>query len=70
MRYMISLFSSEKSPVSATGAWQVSADNAAQAVNMARFYADPQYWPPGSTWVCVPLDGDAQKAESGVWNPA
>jgi len=69
MKFLVSLFSSEKTTVSATGSWKVSAESAEQAVGLAKFYADPRYWPPGSTWLCVPLDDDPGSWEAGAWNP-
>jgi len=57
--FLVSLFSSENAGVSATGSWTVAAENADEAIGMARFYADPKYWPPGSTWLCIPLDDGA-----------
>jgi hypothetical protein len=67
-RFLVSLFSSEKADVSATGTWTVAAENARDALSMARFYADPQYWPPGSTWLCVPLDDGSTGWEAGAWD--
>ena len=68
MTFLISLFSSENSRISATGSWRVTADNADQALGMARFYADPTLWPPGSTWLCVPLDEATTQWEAGAWD--
>jgi hypothetical protein len=70
MTFLVSLFSTETSRVSATGSWQVSADTADQAIGMARFYADSRFWPPGSTWLCVPLDEGSGQFEAGTWRPA
>ena len=70
MTFLISLFSPEESRVSATGSWEVTADNADQAMGMARFYADSRYWPPGSTWLCVPLDDGPSQWEAGAWDPS
>jgi hypothetical protein len=69
MKFLVSFFSSEKSTVSATGSWQVTADSADQAIGMAKYFADPRYWPPGSTWLCVPLD-NSDSWEAGAWKPA
>lgn len=69
MTFLVSLFSSEDSPVSATGSWQVSADTVDQAICMARFFADPRFWPRGSTWLCVPLDDSSGPWDAGAWNP-
>lgn len=66
-KFLVSLFSSENAALSATGAWTVAAENACDALNMARFYADPRYWPPGSTWLCVPLDESGSGWEAGDW---
>ena len=70
MKFLVSLFSSEKSTVSATGSWKVTAETADQALGLARFYADPRLWPPGSTWLCVPLDDNSSSWEAGAWYPA
>ena len=70
MTFLVSLFSSEDCRVSATGSWQVSADTADQAIGLARFYADSRFWPPGSTWLCVPLDDSSCPWDAGAWKPA
>jgi len=70
MRFLVSVFSSENCPVSATGSWRVTADTVDQAVTMARFYADSRFWRPGSTWLCIPLDESPGQWEAGVWNPS
>ena len=69
MKFLVSLFSSEKSNVSATGSWKVTAESADQAISLARFYADSRLWPPGSTWLCVPLDDNSGSWEAGDWKP-
>jgi hypothetical protein len=69
MKFLVSLFSSEKSTVSATGSWKVTAESADQALGLARFYADSRLWPPGSTWLCVPLDDNSGSWEAGDWKP-
>lgn len=69
MNYLVSLFSSEKSSLSAIGSWQVTADSADQALGLAKHFADSRLWPPGSTWICVPLDESAGQFEAGTWNP-
>ena len=70
MRFVVSLFSSEKSHVSVTGSWHVSAEHADQAIRLTRFVADPRYWPPGSVWLCVTVEEGPPRWEAGIWNPA
>lgn len=70
MTFLVSLFSPEDCRVSARGSWQVTADSADQALSMARFYADSRLWPPGSTWLCIPLDGDPWHWDAGAWEAA
>jgi len=70
MKFLVSIFSSEKTRVSATGSWLVTADNADHAIGLAKFYADPGFWPEGSTWLCVPLDDNSGAWDAGAWNPA
>ena len=69
MKYSVSLFSSEAVGISATGTWQVRAESADQAIGLARFYANPKYWPEGSTWLCIPLDDESDSWDAGTWNP-
>lgn len=70
MSYQISIFSSAAGGVSATGSWQVNAESREDAIGMAKFYANPMYWPPGSTWLCIPLEEGPDQWEAGIWNPA
>ncbi len=70
MKYLVSLFSSEAVGISATGAWQVTADGPDQAVKLAKYYADARFWPAGSTWVVVPLEEGQAAWQAGVWNEA
>jgi hypothetical protein len=67
-KFLVSLFSSEDSDVSATGSWMVAAENEREALGMTRFFADPKYWPPGSTWLCVPVEDGNPGWEAGDWD--
>jgi hypothetical protein len=50
MNFLVSIFSSEKSSISATGSWQIAAGSTDEAIGFAKHCADPRLWPPGSTW--------------------
>jgi hypothetical protein len=68
MSYLISLFAPENTGISATGAWRVSADSLEQAIGLAKYYADVQLWPTGSTWLVVPLEDSSAEAQAGTWD--
>ncbi len=69
MNFLVSIFSSEKSSISATGSGQIAAGSTDEAIGFAKHCADPGLWPPGSTWICVPLDESSGQFEVGTWNP-
>lgn len=70
MKFLVSLFSSEKSRISATGSWLINAESADRAIGLAKFFADPGFWPEGSTWLCVAVDDNSNVWDAGRWSPA